>query len=194
MIDSNQIVEFSKWLLEGPLDPADDREGGEVIERANAGKEIWYIPGSWGREDSPKRTIDVPSGKSLIIVGASSHATTKELKPGETLSLTQYAEWVDGLWDRDSVSLEFEGGNGPQLERSVSGEFDVNVQNDNYVRLADITKGQTRMVTIVRACEYKPERGSHKFTIKGKSRLDNSHGKSGEKEYNIKVVYTVNVA
>lgn len=192
MIDANQIVKFSKWLLEGPLDPADDREGGEVIERANAGNEIWYIPGSWGREDSPPRTVEVPSGKSLIIVGASSHATTKELKSGESLNLTQYAQWVDGLWS--SVSLEFEGGNGPRLETTPpSGEFDVNIQNDNYVTLANISKGPTKMVTVLRACEYKPERGTHKFTIKGKSRLDNSHGKSGEKEYNLKVMYTLSV-
>src|SRR2546426_2567292 len=185
-MSAQELVNFSRWLLTrtGNNDPADDRQGGGVVERENANNNPWFLPGTWGQVNVPTRRIHVPDGASLLVVAGSSHATDKER--GRDI-LAGYANWGDGLWG-NSINLTLNGNN-QQLRTVTTESFNVDIQNDNYLQLTRISRGPTNMVTIGHVFRHDNPVVGDVIAFGGNSRQDNSHGNNGEGAYNLQVRY-----
>lgn len=194
------MKEWSRWLLEKDADhdPAADT-GANVILGENQGKNIWFIPGTWGRTDIGRRKLQVPVGKKLFIVVGSSHATKDELPIGQQSTpqnLKNYAVALDENWS-STVLLKGPTENGPwtnlQLTTVPTDMFKVNIPRDNgYAKVPGIHGNGIDMVTVGRVHLFTPPSGKTHLIVGALSPATNI-GRRGEGRYSVNVEYEITV-
>lgn len=208
LTEKNLLMEWSKWLLkQGTNDAASDNTGA-VLRDQNHGRDIWFIPGSWGQTGKKTRPLlDVPKNSRLFIVVASSHATHPELPAGVAANdaeLKKHAEHIHRLW-RNTPQLLIGGVNDSldalteaALVKETTDAFDVNINADNMYTLVSKgtangngISGSQRMVTVGHVHLTAPVTKPLQIVILGQSLEDPKTGKNGEKEYNVHVRYAM---
>jgi hypothetical protein len=191
------LQQWSVWLLKQDPDAGGDVDGSIVAAENAENREIWFIPGTWGRIGVAVRKIAVPAGRQLFVVAGSSHATVPELasgQAGEAANLKSLAEDIDKRWLQVGCQIgpKMDNLQNVNLDKATTDIFNVNINPGNgYAALTQIA-GPQQMVTTGRCFLYTPPKGTSYLVI-GAQAPKNDLGKNGEKEYNVQVTYEVTV-
>jgi hypothetical protein len=197
----NQLLqEWCDWLFrQGADNAASDVMQGADVTRHNANRNPWFIPGTWGQVNVPKRRIRIKEGTQLFVVAASSHATFKELALAGVAqteeNLKTHLRSIDDAWFSKILATGTVNGDltKEELDEAETKMFDVDINGQNpYLGLTHTSSGKTKMMSKGYVKRLTLPVGKTRLVIAAQSPAKRI-GNRTESQYDVHVEYEVEV-